>query len=81
LIDKVVSTKIELLVDNPKNLKKLLDLEMDRKKYNRSDSNIYIKDSIIVIEIFAKDLIAFKATINNYINILELISKVYEVKL
>lgn len=81
MIDKVISTKIELAVKNPKDLKKLLELEMNRKKYNRSDSNIYIKDSIIIIEIFAKDLIAFKATINNYINILELISKVYEVKL
>lgn len=81
LIDKIVSTKIELQVKDPINLKKLLDLEMDRKKYNRSDSKIYIKDSILVIEIYAKDIIAFKATINNYINILELISKVYEVKL
>ncbi len=76
-----MSTKLEIKSSNPLNLKKLLDLEMDRKKYNRSDSKIYIKDSILVIEIYAKDLIAFKATVNNYINLLELISKIYEVEL
>jgi tRNA threonylcarbamoyladenosine modification (KEOPS) complex Pcc1 subunit len=76
-----MSTKLEIKSSNPLDLKKLLNLEMDRKKYNRSDSKIYIKDSILVIEIYAKDLIAFKATVNNYINLLELISKIYEVEL
>ena len=76
-----MSTKLEIKTSNPLDLKKLLDLEMDRKKYNRSDSKIYIEDSILVIEIYAKDLTAFKATVNNYINILELISKIYEVEL
>ncbi len=81
MITDILSAKIEINTKDPENLKKLLDLETDRKKYNRSDSKIYIKNKILIIEIYAKDLIAFKATINNYINLLELISKVYEVKL
>jgi len=76
-----MSIKLEIKSKNVLDLKKLLDLEMDRKKYNRSDSKIYIEKSILIIEIYAKDLIAFKATVNNYINLLELISKVYEVEL
>lgn len=81
LIENLLSIKLEIKAKNPENLKKLLDLEMDRKKYNRSDSKIYIEKKILIIEIYAKDVIAFKATINNYINLLELISKVYEVEL
>jgi tRNA threonylcarbamoyladenosine modification (KEOPS) complex Pcc1 subunit len=81
LIDEIISTKLEIKSKNLKNLKKLLDLEIDRKKYNRSDSKIYIENNKLMIEIYAKDIIAFKATMNNYINLLELISKVYEVKL
>jgi tRNA threonylcarbamoyladenosine modification (KEOPS) complex Pcc1 subunit len=81
MIENILSTKLEIKAKDPKNLKKLLDLEMDRKKYNRSDSKVYLEKDILVIEIYAKDVIAFKATINNYINLLELISKVYEVEL
>jgi len=81
LIEELMSIKLEIKSKNVLDLKKLLDLEMDRKKYNRSDSKIYIEKSILIIEIYAKDLIAFKATVNNYINLLELISKVYEVEL
>ena len=81
LIENLLSIKLEIKAKDPNNLKKLLDLEMDRKKYNRSDSKIYIEKKILIIEIYAKDVIAFKATINNYINLLELISKVYEVEL
>lgn len=81
MIDKVISTKIEIFSKSPEKIKKLLDLEIDRKKYNRSDSKIYIEKKILIIEIYAKDIIALKATLNNFINLLELISKVYEVKL
>ncbi len=81
MIENILSIKLEIKAKDPNNLKKLLDLEMDRKKYNRSDSKVYIEKKILIIEIYAKDVIAFKATINNYINILELISKVYEVEL
>ncbi len=81
LIDEIISTRLEIKSKDLINLKKLLDLEIDRKKYNRSDSKIYIENNKLIIEIYAKDIIAFKATMNNYINLLELISKVYEVKL
>jgi tRNA threonylcarbamoyladenosine modification (KEOPS) complex Pcc1 subunit len=81
LIDEIFSIVFEIKTKNPVDLKKILDLEIDRKKYNRSDSKIIIDNKKLVIKIFAKDIIAFKATINNYINLLELISKVYEVEL
>jgi len=82
LIEDIVSSEIVIKAKDPKNLKKLLELEIKRKKYKRSDSKIYIdKNNFLKIEIQANDLIAYKATVNNYINLLELISKVYEVKL
>jgi hypothetical protein len=49
LIDKLITIKLEIKSKDPKNLKSLLDLEMNRKKYNRSDSEISIsKDKIIM---------------------------------
>jgi tRNA threonylcarbamoyladenosine modification (KEOPS) complex Pcc1 subunit len=81
LIDEIISTKIKIKSKEPEKLKKLLDLEIKRKKYKRSDSKISIKDNYLVIDVFAQDIIAFKATVNNYINLLELIKKTYEVKL
>jgi len=56
---------------------------MARKDFKRSDSNITIdnKTKTLKITIFAKDITAYKATINNYINLLELIKKTYEVDL
>ena len=81
MIDQVLSIVFEIKTKSPKDLKEILDLETDRKKYDRSNSRITIENKKLVIEIYAKDIIAFKATINNYINLLELISKVYEVDL
>lgn len=81
MIDEIISTKIKIKSKEPEKLKKLLDLEIKRKKYKRSDSKISIKDNYLVIDVFAQDIIAFKATVNNYINLLELIKKTYEVKL
>jgi len=81
LIEDLLSITLEIKTKDPKNLKKLLDLEIDRKKYDRSSSKIVIDNKKIIVEIYAKDLTAFKATVNNYINLLSLISDVYEVKL
>ena len=82
MIEEIISSEIVIKSKNPNDLKKLLELEIKRKKYKRSDSKIYIdKNNFLKIEIHASDLIAYKATVNNYINLLELISKVYEVKL
>lgn len=82
MIDEIFSSKIVISTKDPINLKKLLDLEIKRKDFKRSESNIFIDDSKnLVIEIFAKDIIAFKATTNNFISLLELIFKTYEVDL
>lgn len=76
-----MSCILEIETTDPKNLKKLLDLEFKRKKYNRSESKVTITKKTIKVDIFARDIIAFKATVNNYITILELIKKIYEVDL
>ncbi len=81
MIGQIISNVILIKTNDPNNLKKLLDLEFERKKYNRSESKITITKEGLKIEIKAKDIIAFKATVNNYINILELIKKTYEVDL
>lgn len=81
MIDQVLSIVFEIKTKSPKDLKEILNLEIDRKKYDRSTSQIIIENKKLIIKIYAKDIIAFKATINNYINLLELISKVYEVDL
>lgn len=81
MIDNILSSEIKIRTKKPKELKQLLELETKRKKYDRSDSNIKIEKDTIVIEIFAKDITAYKATINQYINLLELIKKTYEVEL
>ena len=81
MIGQIISNEIIIKTKDPKNLKKLLDLEFERKKYNRSESKTTIIKEGIKIEIKAQDIIAFKATVNNYINILELIKKIYEVDL
>ncbi len=81
MIDNILSSEIKIRTTKPKVLKEILELETKRKKYDRSDSNIKIEKDAIVIEIFAKDIIAYKATVNQYINLLELIKKTYEVDL
>lgn len=81
MINKIISNEIIIKTKDPKNLKKLLDIEFDRKKYNRSETKTTIVKEGLKIEIYATDIIAFKATVNNYINILELIKKTYEVEL
>jgi tRNA threonylcarbamoyladenosine modification (KEOPS) complex Pcc1 subunit len=82
MINNILSSKIIISTKNAKKLKELLDLEIKRKKYKRSESNIYIvNENKIEVEIKASDLTAFKATFNNYINLLELIYKTYEVEL
>lgn len=81
MIDEIISTEIQIKTKDPKNLKKLLELEMKRKKYKRSETDILIKNNNLKIIIKAKDITAFKATLNNYIKILELIKKTYEVEL
>jgi len=81
MIDGIISNVIIIKTKNSKNLKQLLDIEFDRKKYNRSETKTTIVKEGLKIEINATDIIAFKATVNNYINILELIKKTYEVEL
>ncbi len=81
MIDEIYSSNIQIKTKDPNNLKKLLDLEIQRRSYNRSDSEVIIDKDVLKINIFSKDIVALKATINNYINILELIKKVYEVEL
>jgi tRNA threonylcarbamoyladenosine modification (KEOPS) complex Pcc1 subunit len=71
MIDNILSSEIKIRTTKPKVLKEILELETKRKKYDRSDSNIKIEKDAIVIEIFAKDIIAYKATVNQYINLLE----------
>ena len=58
-----------------------MELELTRKKYDRSESKIKVSKKQLIIDIECKDVIAYKATINHYINLLELIKKTYEVDL
>jgi tRNA threonylcarbamoyladenosine modification (KEOPS) complex Pcc1 subunit len=83
MIDFIFSEELIIKTKNPKKLKELLDLEMARKDFKRSESKITIDSKVktLKIMIFAKDITAYKATINNYINLLELIKKTYEVDL
>jgi tRNA threonylcarbamoyladenosine modification (KEOPS) complex Pcc1 subunit len=83
MLKSIISSNIKIKSYDPNNLKKLLDLEVNRHKYDRSESKITIdeKNHILEINIFTKDLIAYKATVNNYINLLELIKKASEVEL
>jgi tRNA threonylcarbamoyladenosine modification (KEOPS) complex Pcc1 subunit len=81
LLEKILSSNIKIKCSDPINLKKLLDLEMDIRQYSRSESKITVEGSLLVIDIFTSDLIAYKATVNNYINLLDLINKTYEVEL
>lgn len=81
MIEKILSSTIRIKTTNPKDLKEQLELEVNRRKYSRSDSEVILKEDEIIINIFSEDIVALKATINNYINILELIKKIYEVEL
>jgi tRNA threonylcarbamoyladenosine modification (KEOPS) complex Pcc1 subunit len=83
MIDFIISEELIIKTKNPKKLKELLNLEMARKDFKRSESKITIdsKKKALKITILAKDITAYKATINNYINLLELIKKTYEVDL
>lgn len=83
MIGSIIKEELTIKTKNPNKLKELLDLEMARKDFKRSDLNITIdnKTETLKITIFAKDITAYKATINNYINLLELIKKTYEVDL
>ena len=81
MIEYILNSEIRIKTKDPKKLKQLLDLETNRKKYDRSESQIKIEKEAILIEIRAKDITAYKATVNQYINLLELIKKTYEVDL
>jgi len=81
MIGKIISSNLVIDTKEPKKLKELLELEMNRRQYNRSESTIKISKKKLLIEINCKDIIAYKATINHYINLLELIKKTYEVDL
>lgn len=81
MIGKIISSNLVIETKDPKKLKELLELEINRRKYERSESEIIIEKKQLIIEINCKDIIAFKATINHYINLLELIKKTYEVDL
>ncbi|MCK9292934.1 MAG: KEOPS complex subunit Pcc1 [archaeon] len=81
MIDAVISSEIVIKSKNCEQLKKLLDLELKRKEYKRSKAEVIIENNLIVIKIYAKDIIALKATNNMIISILELIFKIYEVEL
>jgi tRNA threonylcarbamoyladenosine modification (KEOPS) complex Pcc1 subunit len=81
MIGKIISSNLVIETKNPKKLKELLELELTRKKYDRSESKIKISKKQLIIDIECKDIVAYKATINHYINLLELIKKTYEVDL
>jgi tRNA threonylcarbamoyladenosine modification (KEOPS) complex Pcc1 subunit len=81
MIEYILNSNIRIKTKDPKKLKQLLDLETNRQKYSRSNSEIKLEKEAILIEIFAKDITAYKATVNQYINLLELIKKTYEVEL
>jgi tRNA threonylcarbamoyladenosine modification (KEOPS) complex Pcc1 subunit len=81
MIEYILNSNIRIKTKDPKKLKQLLDLETNRQKYFRSNSEIKLEKESILIEIFAKDITAYKATVNQYINLLELIKKTYEVEL
>lgn len=81
MFDKIISSVIVIETKTPKELKELLELEINRKKYDRSESKIKIQKNKLEIEINCKDIVAYKATVNNFINLLELIKKTYEVDL
>jgi tRNA threonylcarbamoyladenosine modification (KEOPS) complex Pcc1 subunit len=81
MIGKVISSDLIIETKNPKKLKELLELEINRRKYDRSESTISLGTKQLIIKINCKDIIAYKATINHYINLLELIKKTYEVEL
>ena len=81
MIGKIISSSLVIETKDPKKLKELLELEINRRKYERSESEIIVGKKQLIIEINCKDIIAFKATINHYINLLELIKKTYEVDL
>lgn len=81
MFDKIISNELVIETKEPKKLKELLDLEVNRRKYDRSTSEIVVSKNQIIIKIDCKDIVAFKATINHYINLLELIKKTYEVEL
>ncbi|HOW29690.1 MAG TPA: KEOPS complex subunit Pcc1 [archaeon] len=81
MIGKIISSSLVIETKNPKKLKELLELELTRKKYDRSESKIKISKKQLIIDIECKDIVAYKATINHYINLLELIKKTYEVDL
>lgn len=81
MIGKIISSNLVIETKDPKKLKKLLELELTRKKYDRSESKIKVSKKQLIIDIECKDVIAYKATINHYINLLELIKKTYEVDL
>lgn len=81
MIEYILNSDLRIKTKDPKKLKQLLDLETNRQKYSRSNSEIKVEKESILIEIFAKDITAYKATVNQYINLLELIKKTYEVDL
>lgn len=81
MIEYILNSNIRIKTKDPKKLKQLLDLETNRQKYSRSNSEIKLEKESILIEIFVKDITAYKATVNQYINLLELIKKTYEVEL
>lgn len=81
MIDAVISSEIVIKSRNSSNLKKLLDLELKRKEYKRSKAEVIIENNLVVIKIYAKDIVALKATNNMIISLLELIFKTYEVEL
>jgi tRNA threonylcarbamoyladenosine modification (KEOPS) complex Pcc1 subunit len=81
VIDAVISSEIVIKSRNSSNLKKLLDLELKRKEYKRSKAEVIIENNLVVIKIYAKDIVALKATNNMIISLLELIFKTYEVEL
>jgi len=81
MINQIISSNIVIKTKNAKKLKQLLELEINRKPHSRSESKITIKGKDLLIDIYCKDIVAYKATVNNYINLLELIKKTYEVEL
>lgn len=81
MIGTIISSNLVIKTKDAKKLKQLLELEINRKSYDRSESKMTIKGKDLVIDIYCKDVTAYKATINHYINLLELIKKTYEVEL
>lgn len=75
MIDSI-SSEIKIKVDDPEILKEVLGEE----KRTRSETKIKTKEKELTIAINSKDIVAFKATFNQYIKMIETAINALKVK-